>query len=430
MAIRIPSSKTYERQNPKVMDNVIERIEVGTVEVVSNNKYNENVFLKSYNSNEINILGGFGDKIDGSQAGKEYAGSVYSNGYGVVYLEITPYYLPSGIDDKITIIIPKKTKNSFIDKINTGSTTLGNNIGVSFEYKKYIGIAKGVCYISDGGSSRSFDITEKIIEDIPKNNKTSNISIDFTNEFTWESEYVEGQYHKQNIDISEKFNLKNLDNIAKANVRQDEDNFYIDLKILCGYERIALGGYTPPKAGGTPSNEVTINLSGNVEIFEPITIELTFKGDKIGIDLQDKTVYINGETQKKVHSVDGNELMQTTNYLLDGGVNAIETMYGETRKEYERGKETATIRCSIGDYYDYDSGEKMIAIDNSTGKMSFKMYDQIIPMVYGADGKDRPMSIYQDGSPKVFQVLGSKIFYDGAVWQELSLQELDKSEIV
>ena len=56
--------------------------------------------------------------------------------------------------------------------------------------------------------------------------------------------------------------------------------------------------------------------------------------------------------------------------------------------------------------------------------MSFKMYDQVIPMVYGADGKDRPMSKNQDGSPKVFQVLGSKIYYDGAVWQELSLQEV------
>jgi hypothetical protein len=27
-------------------------------------------------------------------------------------------------------------------------------------------------------------------------------------------------------------------------------------------------------------------------------------------------------------------------------------------------------------------------------------------------------------------VLGTKIFYDGAVWQELSLQEVDKTKIV
>jgi hypothetical protein len=49
-------------------------------------------------------------------------------------------------------------------------------------------------------------------------------------------------------------------------------------------------------------------------------------------------------------------------------------------------------------------------------------------MVYGANGQDRPMSLYQNGSPKVFKVLGTNIFYDGAVWQELSLQELAQSK--
>ena len=59
---------------------------------------------------------------------------------------------------------------------------------------------------------------------------------------------------------------------------------------------------------------------------------------------------------------------------------------------------------------------KMI-IRDSTGEL-------LVYGSYGADGKDRPMSLYKDGSAKVFQVLGSKIFYDGAVWQELSLQEV------
>ena len=100
----------------------------------------------------------------------------------------------------------------------------------------------------------------------------------------------------------------------------------------------------------------------------------------------------------------------------------IQNKYAQTQNSYKHGKETATIRCSISDYY--DNGEKSIAIDNSTGKMSFDIGDQVIPMVYGADGKDRPMSTYKDGSSKVFEVLGVKKFYDGAVWQELSLQEV------
>ena len=54
---------------------------------------------------------------------------------------------------------------------------------------------------------------------------------------------------------------------------------------------------------------------------------------------------------------------------------------------------------------------------------NFNIYDEVIPMVLGADGNDKYMSLYSDGSPKVFKVLGNKPFYDGAVWQEIYLQE-------
>lgn len=67
---------------------------------------------------------------------------------------------------------------------------------------------------------------------------------------------------------------------------------------------------------------------------------------------------------------------------------------------------------------------KIVRVDENNKRMTFELHDKVIPMVYGSDGQDHPMSLYQDGSPKVFQVVGTKIFYDGAVWQELSLQEI------
>ena len=88
--------------------------------------------------------------------------------------------------------------------------------------------------------------------------------------------------------------------------------------------------------------------------------------------------------------------------------------------QYAKGKETATLLCSISDYYD-ESGEKVI--DTKTENMSFRLHDEVIPYVFGANGQDQPMSHYQDGKPKVFEVVGSNIIYDGAVWQEISLQE-------
>lgn len=74
--------------------------------------------------------------------------------------------------------------------------------------------------------------------------------------------------------------------------------------------------------------------------------------------------------------------------------------------DWKDGKETAVIRCSVPE-------------DLSV----FEIGDEVIPMVFGADGADRPMSRYRDGSDKVFVVVGTKFIYDGAVWQELTLQE-------
>ena len=103
-------------------------------------------------------------------------------------------------------------------------------------------------------------------------------------------------------------------------------------------------------------------------------------------------------------------------------------LFEKTLNAYKNGKETATILASIGEYYDNEgnlaiSTKKQI---NDNKKMVFDIGDEVIPQVRGADGVDHPMSLYSDLTPKVFRVCGTKIFYDGAVWQELTLQEVTK----
>lgn len=89
---------------------------------------------------------------------------------------------------------------------------------------------------------------------------------------------------------------------------------------------------------------------------------------------------------------------------------ATENLAKNVVENYKNGKETAVIRCSVPE-------------DLSV----FEIGDEVIPMVYGADGKDRPMSRYKDGADKIFNVVGTKFIYDGAVWQELTLQEKTQS---
>lgn len=59
-------------------------------------------------------------------------------------------------------------------------------------------------------------------------------------------------------------------------------------------------------------------------------------------------------------------------------------------------------------------------------KRTFKIGDIVIPYVFGYTGEDKPMSIYQDGSPKIFEVVGLKITYDGEITQRISLTQTDK----
>lgn len=114
------------------------------------------------------------------------------------------------------------------------------------------------------------------------------------------------------------------------------------------------------------------------------------------------------ETMKPQNSIEKTEFSHdTTTY---NGEIASENLAKNIIANYKNGKETAVIRCSIPE-------------DLSV----FEIGDEVIPMVYGADGADRPMSRYKDGTQKVFNVVGEKFIYDGAVWQELTLQEKTQS---
>jgi hypothetical protein len=92
-----------------------------------------------------------------------------------------------------------------------------------------------------------------------------------------------------------------------------------------------------------------------------------------------------------------------------------------TIEKYKNGVETATIRCSIGEYY--DENDNVVISTKTATKMLFEHYDQVVPMIKTPLGYDKPMSLTSDGKAKVFEVVGTRQFYDGAVLQELTLRD-------
>lgn len=495
MAIIIPSAKTYDRNNPKVRDNVIERIEVGATEILQESDYKVNV--KTQKDSISNVSTTADETLPNTNYVKDTS-IAYLPREVAAYVEVTPYYSVGKIK------VPKVEKNKYVNKVYERLDKDGNpNINYSITYRKKVGTASAdlkVSKVQYVGYAYEISNVQKDYSNatIDKDVSISELVDFLSNEYT---EFLERPTASQN-DISVKASITATD---KTNLRDVDfivyDEYYLlYYKVLSKIEQLKLGySYS-----GTNAPEIK-SLIGEAILYEPESIEITILGDTITINLEDKIVNVNGDTAKKVHSVDGNELMQTQNYIGDKNTLAIEKMYGATQRAYSLGKETAVIRCSIGDYYDGDN--KAISIDkqrnlstdiataravlsgssynvrvtlqqafeknvkakiswlNNVGykvertltilagetvaqtyaglyrptnikvesisletPMCFEVGDQVIPMVYGANGQDRPMSLYSDMTPKIFQVLAVKPYYDGAVWQELTLQEVAKTE--
>ena len=143
------------------------------------------------------------------------------------------------------------------------------------------------------------------------------------------------------------------------------------------------------------------------------------------------TFYLEGKYYKKtttdykygnnyILSIDSNELLQVDTTIDNKKLSQY--IYEQITGEWGKGKETATLKCSIGEYYD-ESGNLAISTKNNDLPMTFNIRDLVIPYIPTARGGTEPMSIRQDGKAKIFQVTQVRPYFDGACWQEIMLQE-------
>lgn len=573
MAIIIPSKNIYNKENQKVRDNVIERIEVGAVEISDAKDNNANVYNDTFiidttyvENNGSNYYWEAPTVIYGSSIVSTFAYVEYNN------------HTYANIDIKIPLL----QQSSWIKELNLGKDK-DNNPNIQYSIGGYVN--KGTVSSTNWYGTIEKEGNKAFISMLTK----AHLSYNQTGKGDYQTYQIPKEstssfigYDVVSSSASAKVNVVdggNLITVKPDIITENGIEYYkLSLKILVGCRIVKITSYNSVPEDYTavpfPITKEGYNIGdATYEEYVPSEINLTVYGKKIGIDLTDKTVYIpeTDKTSKKVHSIDGNELMQTSNYyetfvnpievqmggelssdidfskfelyssknLIVGQLlyyenekaeivelpegtgdpykikvktngqwasasgwtitvyskkvsNSIDKNYQQLINSYKNGKETATIRCSISnykmelnakvvrydihedntiycildvfnseiahnlvDYYIYSNGVKgyvadydettifvtfygivkdiesgeikiefyPIAIDGTTS-MCFSIGDEVIPMVYGSDGQDHPMSIYVDGTAKVFRVLGTKIYYDGAVWQELSLQEV------
>lgn len=403
MAIIIPSKNTYNTNNPKVRDNNVANVSVETLIVAPNNTYKEALF-----SRKCDLQNSYS-----RQPQTQIKVGEPTNAYLVLYAygEARDKYFETR-----TVEVRKIYENKSATKIYYGVDNEGKSqIEYSLRYEKNTYDIE--CDFDNlGGSKTNATFTNiRRTSETPINTETIVGKLDA---ISLQDDGGNG-FSLDDISIS----LTPLTNISTiVPDREDETGWYFPtLTILIG-GNTKVFRYSTSSYGGVASIKTT--LQGTEVEYVPKSLEITIYGDTISIDLTDSTKsYGSGG---KPLTLSGNELLQdnTTTYRVP----TTEYLANRVISEYANGKETATVLVSVSEYYD-DNGNLVISTKKNDLPMTFRIGDLVIPMVYGADGVDRPMSRYKDGSPKVFRVVGRKPYFDGAVWQELSLQEFDKANL-
>jgi hypothetical protein len=394
MAIKIPSKHIYSMDNPKVRDNFIDKVEMTRKKVLPHNENKANVFNNRYdglfiaNTNESyerqNVIQNIPLETDSVNNPVYYI--------RVSYASIIPIYFTTDVE------IPIHFGNSFISNLVLQEKDDNGNKYATSTYTVYGIIEQGnfeqkfsVTYDStplNEGNRWQFLETNKKFTQTSISPYTELINIqDIDNCF--KRKEIQQISNKDDLvaDLSENYirNETNLNSITSS-IDYDNDCFKIKGVKLC-VGATSIGGTfgeraTLSKSGGTYTGTIT----GTYTKYIPTYIEFNIYGNTVGIKLEDNTVSFG--TGNKPFSLDGNELLQdsaTTNGKL-----TTQHLAENILAQYKNGKETATILCDIGEYYN-QQGEKAISTIDSSLPMTFKIGDEVIPYVYGADGQDHPM---------------------------------------
>lgn len=421
MAIIIPSKCIYDKQNLKVRDNIINRFEVSSVEIVPNNDYEIPVYNEEIECpNDENVAA----EADPNGKDKAVGSAVYTDPFSshghyavVSYVEFNSYKKSKDF----TIKIPKLKNNSFINKLYYGKDSENNpNIKYSITADVDRGEASSVFQVSVNNFGTSADVTtSEITYGEITNTDSEKVPAPTKETYTYYAIGFEDDIISATAEATF-YNSGSILTVTPTDVIENGIEYYkITFNVISGWRTVKIGG-----GGVVDYSSSDFALAGTYEIYKPTRIEITVYGNTIGIDLIDETVFIpEDKSGNKPFSIEGSEIMQTSNFYETEGNSAIYQGYNSTLSAYKNGKETATILCSISDYYDLN-GNKLISINNDIEKMAFEIGDIVIPMVYDSSGNDIYMSKKQDNKPCQFRVCGVRFYYNGAVWQELSLQEI------
>lgn len=396
--ILIPAKNIYNKQYQKLIDNIIDLVQVKTVQYSSNitqgSAYTESTktgFGQIYNYNDnVSFSVGEGNAINGKNCSIAYA-YIQPRVYSSQLLKIPKDYVNK------TILSLEDIQFDVICTLKTGTVTL-DAIKDPDEYVENI----------------SF---------VQKDEKVVNVTT-FPSSIT----VREGQ-----LDYTAIANASIREDLLEKQftVTEDNDFFYVTTRFICGVKTISAKKIF--KLGMLENIPTSTQIEGTYEDYVPQQVNFTISGITSVVTFVEKIESFGNLNSKNPFVIgSNNDLMQNEASVIYGtGDNLTYTylaeIYKELLDEYKNGKKKLTLLCDINDYYYYDATKPdkkgSIAISRNLTRLTFKEYDEVIPMIKLANGDYVPIAKNEDGTPMVFVVLAIRVFYDGVVWQELTLQQ-------
>lgn len=248
----------------------------------------------------------------------------------------------------------------------------------------------------------------------------SSIPLNITQKTKIDSEY----YNDSSIQITS-HSLRRETRIFEAIVSGDT--------ILGGEEYTVVSFDRPFQARNTSnSRTITVNYSAYILqtneaypnkakyiLSETISIEgQCIKETESTVAKYDEEAIVNN-----ISKLPTNELIQGGNYYIMSNTNYSDKFIAEVYDRYKNGKETATLLCLVGKYYDLE-GNLVVDADNEDESIPplLKKYDLVVPYIHTSNG-EVPLSTDKDGNAKQFQIIGVNFSYRGIARQEIVIQE-------
>lgn len=416
MAILIPSKNIYDIDNPKIRDNIIDKVSVENKVVAPDNKYETSVYNETRSDFTVSTLSNSNFQNFGETDVVKLVGST---SFTVKFVSYTSFvsYNKTGV---VWVNIPRLKTNELIERVLYGLDENGTpHIKFSINGIKKTGTVTGK--LDYDYADKTFSMSDLVYTE--SNSVSEHYEIPKSESYTYSGSFNNGTITAEGSAISTA-ELTDFGTLGTSLPIITDDTITFGLQIVAGYKVVKMGTQFLVQGSSRYTAE------GTYEEYIPTEIEFTFYGNTIGISLTDSSFVTEGGG--KPYLLNGNELMQNSSTV--NGKLLVEHLSENVLNQYKDGKETATLLCDISDYYQYDAsapnykGDKVISIKVDSQievlPMVFKIQDEVMPMVFGADGKEYPMSLKKDGTPKTFVVVGAEIIYDGAVWQKLSLQEV------